>query len=99
MQKGLVVITGASAGIGKALAIHFSQAGYPLLLAARRLSKLQALELPNVHCAEIDVTDLSSFQAAIVQAEKKSGEVHCLINNAGVLFAGLASEQDPKDWN
>jgi NADP-dependent 3-hydroxy acid dehydrogenase YdfG len=98
MKKGLVVITGASAGIGKAIALHFSRAGYPLLLIARRLSKLTELQLPNAHCAEVDVTDLSRFRAVIKEAEQKFGEIDCLINNAGVLFAGLASEQDPADW-
>lgn len=38
IKKGLVVITGVSAGIGEATAIRFSEAGYPLLLIARRLS-------------------------------------------------------------
>jgi NADP-dependent 3-hydroxy acid dehydrogenase YdfG len=98
MKKGLVVITGASAGIGQATARAFSKAGYPLLLIARRLSKLKELQLPNVHCAEADVTDLSSFRAALKAAEEKFGEAEYLINNAGVLFAGLANEQDPGDW-
>jgi NADP-dependent 3-hydroxy acid dehydrogenase YdfG len=46
-NKGLVVITGASSGIGEAAARSFSQAGYPLLLLARRLDRLEALKLPN----------------------------------------------------
>ncbi len=98
MKKGLVVITGASSGIGKATAIHFSKAGYPLLLIARRLSHLEELQLPNTLCIEGDVTDLSSFSAAIKQGEQKFGEVECLINNAGILFAELAHQQNPADW-
>lgn len=98
MRKGLVVITGASAGIGKATAIHFSKAGYPLLLIARRLSKLEELKLTNAYCAETNVTDLSGFKEAIEKAEEKFGEVDCLINNAGVLFAGLVHQQDPEAW-
>lgn len=98
MKKGLVVITGASAGIGKSTAIHFSRAGYPLLLVARRLSHLEALQLPNSLCVEGDITDLPSFSAAIKSAEEKFGEVECLINNAGVLFAGSTHEQNPADW-
>lgn len=98
MKKGLVAITGASGGIGRATALHFAKAGYPLLLIARRLSKLKELQLPNVHCAEVDVSDLLSFKNAIVKAEEKFGELDCLINNAGLLFVGLASEQDPEKW-
>jgi NADP-dependent 3-hydroxy acid dehydrogenase YdfG len=98
MKKGLVVITGASAGIGKETAIQFSKAGYPLLLIARRLSLLKALKLPNALCEEVDVTDLAGFKAAIKKAEKKFGETECLINNAGVLFINLAHKQDPEKW-
>jgi NADP-dependent 3-hydroxy acid dehydrogenase YdfG len=47
MKKGLIVITGASSGIGKATANIFSKSGYPLLLLARRLDKLNELRLPN----------------------------------------------------
>lgn len=98
MKKGLVVITGASAGIGEATAIQFSKAGYPLLLIARRLSKFKDLHLPNTLCEEVDVTDLSSFKDAIDKAEEKFGETECLINNAGVLFINLASQQNPDEW-
>lgn len=98
MKKGLVVITGASAGIGKATAIQFSHAGYPLLLLARRLSKLKALNLPNTLYEEVDVTDLLSFKAAVEKAEKQFGETECLINNAGILFINLAHKQDPEEW-
>lgn len=98
MKKGLVVITGASAGIGEATAIQFSNAGYPLLLLARRLSKLKAFNLPNALCEEVDVTNLSSFQTAVEKAEKQFGETECLINNAGILFINLAHKQNPEEW-
>lgn len=98
MKKGLVIITGASSGIGKAAAIQFSNKGYPLLLIARRLSKLKALNLPNTLCEEVDVTELSKFKAAIEKAEKKFGETECLINNAGIVFINLAHLQSPEEW-
>lgn len=98
MKKGLVVITGASAGIGEATAIHFSNAGYPLLIIGRRLSKLKALNLPNAMCEEVDVTDLSKFKIAISKAEEKFGETECLINNAGILFINLTHQQNPEEW-
>jgi NADP-dependent 3-hydroxy acid dehydrogenase YdfG len=98
MKKGLVVITGASAGIGEATAIQFSNAGYPLLLIARRLTKLKSLNLPNTLYEEVDVTELSKFKAAIEKAEEKFGETECLINNAGILFINLAHQQNPEEW-
>ena len=46
-MKSLVVITGASSGIGAAAARTFSAAGHPLLLVSRRLDPMEALALPN----------------------------------------------------
>lgn len=98
MPKPLIVITGASSGIGAATAKTFAQHGYPLLLVARRVDRLEALHLANCICAQVDVINLDNFKTAIAGAEKKYGPVDCLVNNAGVMLLGLASEQDPKEW-
>ncbi len=94
----LVVITGASSGIGKATALRLSQAGYSLLLLARRVDKLEELDLPNTLCRKVDVTDLRSFKAAIDEAEVKFGPVDLLVNNAGVMLLGNAITQNPQEW-
>ena len=98
-NKPLVVITGASSGIGEACARSFSEAGHPLLLIARRLDRLRALNLPdNVICAQVDVTDRPQLKEAIQQAVEKYGPVDCLINNAGVMLLGKVQTQDPEEW-
>ncbi|CAF1065240.1 unnamed protein product [Rotaria sordida] len=97
-KKGLIVITGASSGIGEAAAKAFSQAGHPLLLLARRLDRLEALKLPNTICEKVDVTNLDEIKSAVAKAEKKFGPVDCLVNNAGVMLLGVADTQDPKEW-
>ncbi len=97
-MKKLVVITGASSGIGKATAIKLSNEGYPLLLLARRKDKLEELNLPNTICRSVDVTDLESFKSAVAEAEAKFGKVDCLVNNAGIMLLGEARSQDPKEW-
>lgn len=94
----LVVITGASSGIGKATALRLSQAGYSLLLLARRMDKLEELNLPNTLCRKVDVTDLTSFKVAIDEAEVKFGPVDLLVNNAGVMLLGNAITQNPQEW-
>jgi NADP-dependent 3-hydroxy acid dehydrogenase YdfG len=97
--KPLVVITGASSGIGEACARSFAEAGHPLLLIARRLDRLEALKLPeNVICAQVDVTDRAQLQEKIQQAVEKYGPVDCLVNNAGVLLLGRVETQDPDEW-
>ncbi|WP_211830866.1 SDR family oxidoreductase [Kistimonas asteriae] len=98
MTKPLVVITGASSGIGEAAARKFSQEGYPLLLLARRLERMESLGLPNTLCRQVDVTDLIAFRAALEEAEGKYGPTDCLINNAGILRLGRMDTQDPQEW-
>jgi NADP-dependent 3-hydroxy acid dehydrogenase YdfG len=96
--KPLVVITGASSGIGEACAQSFSAAGHPLLLVARRLDRMQALNLPNTICAQVDVTDRPKLKEAIDGAVAKYGPVDCLVNNAGVMLLGKVQTQDPEEW-
>ncbi|PSV44350.1 SDR family oxidoreductase [Photobacterium sp. GB-36] len=98
MSKSLVVITGASSGIGEATARQLSAEGYPLLLLARRVERMEAMNLPNTLCREVDVTDAQAIQAAVTEAEEKFGPVDCLINNAGMMLLGFADEQDPAEW-
>lgn len=98
MTKPLVVITGASSGIGAAIAQRFSQAGHPLLLVARRIEKIEALSLPNVLCRKVDVTDAQAFRNAIQEAEGVYGPADLLINNAGVMLLGQLDTQDPAEW-
>lgn len=97
-DKKLVVITGASSGFGQALAKALSAKGHPLLLLARRLERLEALNLPNCLCRHVDVTDLDSFQNAVDEAIGIYGPVDCLVNNAGVMLLGLIEDQDPSEW-
>lgn len=98
MKRELIVITGASSGIGQAAAKGFAALGYPLLLLARRVERLEALHLPNALCKKVDVTQRADFKDAIEEAEQKFGPVGCLINNAGVMLLGSMHEQDPEEW-
>lgn len=97
-MKKLVVITGASSGIGEELAKQMSAQGHPLLLLARRIEKLEALGLPNTICAKVDVTDKDTFQEAINLATDKYGPVDLLVNNAGVMLLGQVDNQHSSEW-
>ncbi len=83
MNKPLVIITGASSGIGAAMAKIFSHAQYPLGLIARNKDAMEKLNLPNTICLSADVTNINALKTAIQSAEEKFGPVDCLINNAG----------------
>lgn len=98
-MKELIVITGASSGIGAAMAKAFSAKGHPLLLLARRVEPMQALKLENSLCISVDVTDGEAIKAAIATAVETYGPVGGLINNAGVMLLGQADTQDPAEWS
>jgi NADP-dependent 3-hydroxy acid dehydrogenase YdfG len=93
--KPLVVITGASSGIGAATARAFSAAGHPLLLIARRLEPMQQLGLPDAELVAADVNDTPAVAAAIARAEERFGPVDLLVNNAGLMALSSVAEQDP----
>lgn len=99
MTKPLIAITGASSGIGEATAKAFSAAGHPLLLMARRLERMEALELPQSVCKQVDVRDRHSIEAAVTAAEEQYGPIDCLFNNAGVARLGDIANQPPEEWD
>jgi NADP-dependent 3-hydroxy acid dehydrogenase YdfG len=97
-MKKLVVITGASSGFGKALALEFNKTGYPILLLARRIELLEEMNLENVICEKVDVTDKEAFERAVRKAEAVYGKTDLIINNAGVMLLGNLENQDSKEW-
>lgn len=99
MTKRLIIVTGASSGIGEATARLFSSLGYPLLLLARRLERLEALDLPNALCRKVDVTDRTALLRAVAEGEAKFGPVDAIINNAGLMLLGDMTQQDPDEWD
>ena len=99
-----VLITGASSGFGSALARRFARAGRPLILAARRIDRLERLAgelrgLTSVHPVALDVRDRQSVQQAIAGLPDSFRPVGLLINNAG-LALGLESADKAlmEDW-
>lgn len=97
MPGPLVIITGASHGIGRALALAFAGEGHTLLLIARHEAEID--ELANVphRWAEVDVSDFARLKATIDEAEADFGPTDCLINNAGFLHVGDFRERQVAD--
>ncbi len=87
MQHGVLLITGASSGIGAATARAAAREGYQLVLAARSVDKLEALaqELgpENVLTCALDVTDMDQQQAMIDQTLETFGRLDAVFANAG----------------
>ena len=98
-ENKTVWITGASSGIGKALAVAFSNAGAKIILSGRRIEALQdvadglataSLLLP------FEVTDYDALASKVEAAWNWAGQVDILVNNAGVSQRSLAIKTDPQ---
>ena len=105
-MKKIVLITGATSGIGEACARRFAEGGYDLILTARRADKLEAIKAEleadgvMVRTLVFDVRDDIAAEKAIASLEPEWQKIDVLINNAG-LALGLDKEYegDPEDWN
>lgn len=102
----IAFITGASSGIGHAVALEFSGRGYNLVLCARRTDRLIALESlikkqhPKVATLAIscDVRDPKSLQEAVRQAKEKFGKIDIVYANAGYGVAGRFERLKVEDF-
>ncbi len=104
--KGRVsIVTGASRGIGRAIALHLAEAGSDLVLAAR---KKQPLEQIAAECgskgvraltAAIDIGDEGSVRSALEEIVKEFGRIDHLVNNAGVVGDGLLLRMKREEWD
>jgi NADP-dependent 3-hydroxy acid dehydrogenase YdfG len=95
MSQELVVITGASSGIGRGIARAFAAEGNPLLLISRHIAPLSELDGAQVRYAQADVADYAQVEAAIRAAERDFGETGCLVNGAGFADARDFLEVEP----
>ena len=99
--RRVAVITGASSGIGEAIARALAAAGHRVALLARREDRIQALadELGDGAIAiRADVTDRDSLVAAARRVEAELGGTDILVNNAGVMLLGPFSPELSADY-
>ncbi|MBI3779792.1 MAG: SDR family oxidoreductase [candidate division NC10 bacterium] len=98
LKEAVVLITGASAGIGKAAALAFAKQGAKLLLAARRRDQLEEVAAAvrslggEAIVAETDVADRQQVQSAVNTAISAFGRLDFLVNNAGIGYFGLLED-------
>jgi NADP-dependent 3-hydroxy acid dehydrogenase YdfG len=98
MSRGLAVVTGASGGLGAAIARRLHRTGRPLLLLARREEEMARLGLGGAALAAVDVRDEEAVAAALAAAEDRFGPVETLVNNAGIMPLGDVAEQPVDEW-
>ncbi|MCB8881766.1 SDR family oxidoreductase [Acidisoma cellulosilytica] len=103
IEGKVVVITGASSGLGEAAARLLHAQGAKLVLGARRLDRLQALAtelgLPEGAAIETDVTDAAQVKALVDGAVALHGRVDVIVNNAGLMPHSLLERGKIEDWD
>ncbi len=95
----VVWITGASSGIGEALAHAFASAGATLILSSRRAAELERVRLacarPDDHfCLPLDLAQSATFPAAVAAVLARYGRIDVLVNNAGLGQLARVTEAD-----
>lgn len=101
----VVLVTGASSGIGEAVARRLAAAGHRVVLGARRGERLAALDtelrgqgLRSAYRA-LDVTQLDDMQQFVAFAEQHFGPVDVIVNNAGVMPLSTLDALKVDEWN
>jgi 3-oxoacyl-[acyl-carrier protein] reductase len=105
VSQEVILITGASQGLGRQFARVLTAHGAAVSLAARQTGKLEELEQEikakggRAAAVKMDVTSTASIAKAIDATEAVLGPVTVLINNAGIAVEKLAVEQSEADWD
>jgi NADP-dependent 3-hydroxy acid dehydrogenase YdfG len=100
-----VIITGASSGIGEAVALRLAKNGAAVVLGARRVERLQSLaaqveaEGGKVSAFPCDVTKRSDLEKIAAHALEKFGSIDALVNNAGVMPISRLDMYDVDGWD
>jgi NADP-dependent 3-hydroxy acid dehydrogenase YdfG len=103
-MKGTIFITGASAGFGESCTRRFAKEGKKLILAARRMERLQQLQKElggpkMIHIVQLDVRNRKMVKKVFESLPADFREIDLLINNAGLAMGfEFAHEADPENW-
>src|SRR3954471_11827809 len=89
LQEQVVLVTGCSTGIGRALAGELHKRGQRVFASARNASSLEGLPCEKL---SLDVTDHESITRAVAEVVAKAGRIDMLINNAGFNLVGPLAE-------
>ncbi len=101
----VALVTGASQGIGEAIAKQLAAQGATVVCAARTLRKLQdvadAIQFAGgkADVIEVDLADSASVKAAVAATVERHGALHILVNNAGITRDKLLIQMKEEDWD
>lgn len=101
LEGKVILVTGASSGIGQATALALSKAGARIAVGARRTDRLKTLaqDAPGeILVLELDVTDQQSVQDAVTTTVEHFGALDAVVNNAGIMLSGAILDADTTEW-
>jgi len=93
----VILVTGASSGIGKATAQRLIKEGHTVYVAARRIEKMQDLKELGGHPLQMDITKEEDIQSVVQTIQGKHGGVDVLVNNAGYAIYGAVEDTSIDD--
>ena len=95
----VALVTGATRGIGQAIATGFGAAGATVFVAGRDLGVAQdvAATIPKSQAVQLDVTDADSVKAAVMAVRKAVGQLDVLVNNAGLMRPAMIATSSESD--
>ena len=93
----VILITGASSGMGKDAALTLIKEGHIVYGAARRVEKMKELEAAGGHALAMDITKEDQVIAAVNQVIQENGRIDVLVNNAGYAVYGAVEDTDMND--
>lgn len=106
MSRKTVLVTGASRGIGKAIAVKFAKKNYNVVINCvrsqeRLMQTKKEIESYQVPCLAFmgDMGDMSQCEALFKQIKKQFSALDVLVNNAGISYIGLLQDMKTEDWD
>ncbi len=106
MARKTVLVTGASRGIGKAIAVKFAKKNYNVVINCirseeRLMQTKKEIESYQVPCLAFmgDMGDMGQCQELFARIKKQFGTVDVLVNNAGISYIGLLQDMTSDDWD
>ncbi len=105
MKDKVIIITGASSGIGRAAALKFAESGSKVIAVGRNEKELISLQSKTqsaeykikLHLA--DLTEVSQIERLVTQTVDKFGQIDVLVNSAGIIAAGSIENTTLNDWD
>lgn len=106
MHKKTVLVTGASRGIGKAIAMKYAKKGYNVVINCIKNEELlekvkKEIEGYQVSCLSYvgDIGDFKTCETLFSEIKKQYGTLDIVVNNAGISYIGLLTDMSIEDWN